>query len=319
MKSDGKRLENLVAFVEKTLLPAGFSVTTNDRVYNDEGVHIAEFDVQARGRIGTTDFAWLIECRDRPASGPAPVSWIEQLVGRRERFRFNKVTAVSTTGFAAGAAEFAVAQGIELREVKSLTAEDFADWLHLRYITGHVRHTTLLSASFLLDPSTPKEFHDALGELLPAVTGNSSVLRSSRTGEVTTPSFAFAGAVNANEHLYDGLVPNGDDRKIRLHASYPEDDHFIIDTNAGPVDIPVIVFHGELRLKENQIPLVYTGEYKGAVGGEPISQVVSFGPQSIMGMKFNMEMHRLAETGETHVLLRRLPDDASLKKHLRSD
>lgn len=34
-------------------------------------------------------------------------SWIEQLVGRRARFGFNKVTAVSITGFATGAAEFA--------------------------------------------------------------------------------------------------------------------------------------------------------------------------------------------------------------------
>ena len=310
MKSDGKRLENLVAFVEKTLLPAGFKVTTNDRVFNDEGVQIAEFDVHARGRVGTTEFDWLIECRDRPASGPAPVSWIEQLVGRRERFKFNKVTAVSTTGFAATAAEFATAQRIELREVNSLSAEAFADWLHLRYITQHVRHTTLLSASLLLDPATPKELRDALGEMLLSINGNLPVLRSSRTGELITPSFAFAGAVNANEQLYDGLVPNGDDKKVRLHANYPSDDHFIVDTTAGPLDIVGIVFYGELRIKENQIPIVYTGEYRGSSEREPISQIVSFGPQSIMGMKFSMEMHRLAETGETHVLLRRQPGDA---------
>jgi Restriction endonuclease len=309
MKSDGKRLENLVAFVEETLLPAGFKVTTNDRVFNDEGVQIAEFDVHARGHIGTTDFDWLIECRDRPASGPAPVSWIEQLVGRRERFRFNKVTAVSTTGFAAGAVEFAAAQGIELRKVNSLSAEAFADWLHLRYIRQHVRHTTLLSAALLLDSATPKELRDALGEMLPSINGNLAVLRASRTGELITPSFAFAGAINANEYLYDGLVPNGDDKKVRLHAKYPRDDHFIVDTASGPVDVVAIVFYGELRIKENQIPVVYTGEYR-TFEGEPISQLVSFGPQSVMGMKFSMEMHRLAETGETHVLLRKLPDDA---------
>src|SRR6187402_987528 len=117
MSSDGRRLESLVAFVEKALLPTGFSVTMNERIYDDIGTQIAEFDVQARGKIGTTDFAWLIECRDRPKSGPAPTSWIEQLVGRRDRFNFNKVTAVSTTGFAAGAKEYAILKGIELREV----------------------------------------------------------------------------------------------------------------------------------------------------------------------------------------------------------
>ncbi|MGH7180771.1 MAG: restriction endonuclease, partial [Nitrospiraceae bacterium] len=114
----------------------GFKVTTNDRVFNDDGVQIAEFDVLIQGKIGTSDFQWLIECRDRPASGAAPTAWIEQLVGRRTRFNLNKVTAVSTTGFSAGTPEFAQAQGIELREVRALTPEHFADWLELRYITN---------------------------------------------------------------------------------------------------------------------------------------------------------------------------------------
>jgi hypothetical protein len=36
MGSDGKDLEALVAFVEETLVPQGFSVKTNKRVYSDE-------------------------------------------------------------------------------------------------------------------------------------------------------------------------------------------------------------------------------------------------------------------------------------------
>src|SRR6266550_564747 len=120
MGSDGKQLEGLVSFVEKTLLPQGFEVKTNERIYNDEGIQIAEFDIEIHGKVGSTTIAWLIECRDRPGQGPAPGSWIEQLVGRRIRFGFNKVTAVSTTGFAVGAVQFARSQGIELREVTAL-------------------------------------------------------------------------------------------------------------------------------------------------------------------------------------------------------
>lgn len=134
MAADGKQLEALVAFAEKTLLPMGFSVTANQRVFNDERIQIAEFDIEIRGKVGSTAFAWLIECRDRPTSGPAPGAWIEQLVGRRARFGFNKVTAVSTTGFASGATDFARAQGIELREVRALLPEEFANWLVVRHI-----------------------------------------------------------------------------------------------------------------------------------------------------------------------------------------
>src|SRR5438876_3903181 len=102
MASDGKQLETLVAFVEKTLTPHGLTVSTNRRVFNDEGAQIAEFDLEICGKFGSTDIRWLVECRDRPGQGPSPGSWIEQLVGRRARFGFNKVTAVSTTGFAPG-------------------------------------------------------------------------------------------------------------------------------------------------------------------------------------------------------------------------
>ena len=63
MSSDGKQLESLVAFVEETLLPPGFEVKSNERVFNDEGVQVAEFDIEIRGKVGTTSIAWLIEPR----------------------------------------------------------------------------------------------------------------------------------------------------------------------------------------------------------------------------------------------------------------
>ena len=103
MPADGKRLEALVALIEKLHLPEGFKITTNKRVYED-GVQVAELDVIVEGRLGTTDLKWLIECRDRPRDGPAPSAWIEQLIGRKQRLNLNKVTAISTTGFATGGA-----------------------------------------------------------------------------------------------------------------------------------------------------------------------------------------------------------------------
>jgi hypothetical protein len=91
MAQDGRQLEGLVAFVERVLLPQGFEVRTNERIFDEDGIQIAEFDIDIRGKIGSTEIAWLIECRDRPAGGPAPGSWIEQLVGRRTRFAFNLI------------------------------------------------------------------------------------------------------------------------------------------------------------------------------------------------------------------------------------
>ena len=310
MTSDGKQLEALVAFVEETLLPDGFKVTTNERIFNDEGIQIAEFDIEIRGKVGTTEIAWLIECRDRPTSGPAPGSWIEQLVGRRTRFGFNKVTAVSTTGFAAGATEFALAQGIELREVKTLAPEEFADWLIIRHIHHIERHTNLLHASFLLNESEPRERQLALVSLLSSIDGNAAILKSSKTGETTTAALAFSSAAGGIEGLFDDLVENGPEKRIHLHANYTDEDHFVIETSEGPIQLRAIVFEGELRLKETLVPLMVTAEYRRSDSGEVISQIASFAPQSILGMKFSTELHKMADTGETHVVLRRLDSNS---------
>ena len=99
----GKILESFIRQIEKILLPHEFKIISNEKVFNDEGIQIAEFDIEIEGKVGSTNLKWLIECRDRPTQGAAPGSWIEQLVGRRDRFKFNKVIAVSTTGFAEGA------------------------------------------------------------------------------------------------------------------------------------------------------------------------------------------------------------------------
>lgn len=309
MAADGKQLEALVAYVEKTLLPGGFSVKTNKRVFNEEGIQVAEFDIEVSGKVGSRTIAWLIECRDRPTSGPAPGAWIEQLVGRRIRFGFNKVTAVSTTGFAAGAVEFAIAQGIEMREVRSLAPDEF-DWLVIRHLRRIERLSKLDHASLIPHGSGTEAVHQALVQFLSQVSPTEAFLRSSTSGEHTTPAKAFLVAVAAVEGIFDDLTPNEAGKRIQLHVQYSADDHFYVDTDAGSARVGAIVFEGELRLVETLLPLISTAEYRRSASGEIISQLASFEPQSIHGMKFSTEFHKMAETGKTHVILRRLVNNA---------
>jgi hypothetical protein len=120
-RNDGRKLEGVVEAIERQLLPSAFSVETNCLALDDDGNHVAEFDVVISGPLGSSSICWLIECRDRPSQGAAPANWVEQLVGRRLRFNADKVIAVSTTGFAPGAVEFAEKAGIILRTVENIT------------------------------------------------------------------------------------------------------------------------------------------------------------------------------------------------------
>ena len=303
--SDGKQLESLVAFVEEKMLPEGFVVETNQRVYNDDGIQIAEFDVEIRGRLCTTDLAWLIECRDRPSSGPAPGHWIEQLVGRRTRFGFNKVTAVSTTGFADGARDFAKQQGIELRTVESLTPGSFA-WLALSHMSFVEHRANLLGACLLANKNTSEEFRALLSEVVSVATGNDQILLSVSDGGQRSMVDAFVGAVES-ANLFAGLQPGDPSMQVKLRAQYTNDrDHFVVRTALGDVRIEAIVFDGELVAIETLIPIVSTSSYRSIETGETISQVATFAPHDMAGNRLALEFHRMGEDGETYVLLRKV-------------
>jgi hypothetical protein len=132
VKNDGKRLEALVSFIEKQLASDRTTVRTNVKEY-DQGISVAEFDIVVETCTVAGPYKWLLECRDRPRAGAAPASWIEQLIGRRIAHEFDRVTAVSTTGFAHGAAILATKHGIELREVRELEPEQF-EWQGIQNI-----------------------------------------------------------------------------------------------------------------------------------------------------------------------------------------
>lgn len=164
MSRGGKVLERIVTSIEKLLLGKEFTVTPNDMVFDDEGNQIAEFDISIEGKVGSTSFKWLIECRDRPSKGPAPGSWIEQLSGRKLRFSFDKVIAVSTTGFSPSAKTAAKNLNITIREVTS--AEDISSQFGtIEFLLSSVNLSFRGYADFDFPGEMAKEVNDLLKEV----------------------------------------------------------------------------------------------------------------------------------------------------------
>ena len=308
--SDGKRLEALVSLVESRLVPPGFEVKANQRVFDDDGNQIAEFDIEVVGMIGTTSIAWLIECRDRPAQGAAPGSWIEQLVGRRTRFQFSKVTAVSTTGFAPGAIKFAEEQGIELREVRSLDPDEFAQWLHIRSITYTNRKAKLRHCTIVLHPNQP-EPHLRLAEsmLSQLAEPRAPFLVSSSSGAHLGANDAFLAAVQAAHEHFDHLAADCP-HEVHLIADYEDVDHFTINTALGSVRVQQLRFDGNVTIERSIIPLISSVEYRDHGTKSPISQVASFEARPMGGVTVSLEFHKLSKTGAIHVVARPVKDDA---------
>jgi Restriction endonuclease len=274
-KSNGKDLESLVAFVEKLSLPYGFTVEKNKRVRNENHGDEAEFDIAISGHIGSAKMVWLIECRDRPSSGAAPASWIEQLVGRRDRFQINKITAVSTQPFSKPARALAAAKGIDLRQVKALSAKEFQDWLTMPSYQHTTRFTHLKHAGILVPEDMPEAIGYAAGKRL-LEAANEPFLTSTSNGRKVRPSDAFLGIVEFYDQ-FEGLAPNGPSKHVNLNVQYTNpSDRFVIDTELGPAPIESIRFQGELFIKETRVPLKSVFEYHDVGSNLPISQTATY-------------------------------------------
>ncbi len=308
MSKSGKELESFVRQIEKTLLPTSFTVKGNERIFNDDGIQIAEFDIEIRGRLGSTDIAWLIECRDRPGQGPAPGSWIEQLVGRRQRFGFNTVTAVSTTGFADGAVQFATASNIELRTVRELTVDDIVDWFRIEHMTLLVRGGSLDHATLVIAPEQPDEVKNAFEMAVHGKRLNEPFLISTETGKQVRAVDAFSVAISKTDQFYNGVEPGGPPKPIRLLAKYTNDaSHFVVTTSRGNVRITEIYFIGTLSVKAERIPIERIREYSRNENGENLAQIVSF-KFNVGESKIMLDFQKIADTGQTQVIVRQLSE-----------
>lgn len=264
MRSKGRALEALVEYVEKTLSNEGFRVDVNRTVHNDDGVQIAEFDVIVEGRFGSTDISWLIECRDRPSSGKAPGEWIHALAGKRVVHRFDKVTAVSTTGFSPAAVLAAEKLDVELREVTATTADTLDSWLRVAEIELVQHDVSLEDIDFVLDKkfATPAREH-YLKQLLSDPEGRQKVVLVNGTNGAEFGVHTACREALAVAEQMDALKLGESAVKIDMEVEYEvESGHLLMKTPDGNVRVRKIRYQGSVRAILRKFPLTGHAEYR---------------------------------------------------------
>jgi hypothetical protein len=110
----GKFLEMVVDCLQRLLAPDGFSVTRNEKYYQN-GQLIGEIDVLVQGLLGSEHVKIAIECRDRKGLQGRP--WIREIIGKRtdlRRFGITHWMAVSAYGFTSTAEKLAKEFGLIL-------------------------------------------------------------------------------------------------------------------------------------------------------------------------------------------------------------
>ena len=259
--TDGAWLENLVALIEGQTLPIGFKVQTRKPVFNDVGHQIAEFDIVISGQLGTSEVSWLIECRDRPSDGAAPGEWIEQLIGRRDRFHFHKVMAVSSTGFSPGAIEAARDFGIDLRSMELLTHKEVSRWLPLN-APMIIRENHLNAVRILM--ASPRA--GTRGSRW-RCRSDEKIFVGRTSGNVVSLTEIWGNVVKNND-LWKDIPVGGPARTMTVRAEQylPEKHSVLVDGET--IAISSIEFDSTLRAVVPKMPLVKAADYSSeSVGG----------------------------------------------------
>jgi len=300
---DGKSLEDFASTIEGLYLPEGFTVTTNVREYRD-GIQLAEFDIQITGRLGTCDVRWLVECRDRPSDGPQGTAWIEQLIARKGQYKFDKVIAVSSTGFTAGAELIANENDVQLRAVHELDADSIAEWIRpdAMLFTERRCHLKHLGIDVAQDTSAEQIEGLRIALLNPA----SIRLRATGSGELVLPRDAFVRAVNLKSDEIDRRLTGDGPNAVRLGVNYVGEDRYAIDTPHGEVPIHKLTFHGTIENITTVVPIAMARRYSEPTTGGVIAESVAYEvdhPEH----GCTIEVHDLKAAGHAVVTIRAKP------------
>lgn len=302
MNNTGKYLESLVSQVEKYFLPDNFDIKTNEKIYNDEGIQIAEFDIEIKGILGTTEINWLIECRDRPSQGAAPVSWIEQLVGRKSRFNFNKVTAVSSTGFAPGAKDFAEKEGIELRTVKEISINDIRSWCGLSEMVVLKDGGGVYHADIKIETTSDERIRNEIKKINENYP-DQRFIWCSKDNKFIRPVDLFQTAVTQNKSVYDD-VEIGKPKPINADIIITDEYPCFIKTKYGDVKLEKIFCVGYVIRNEEIRPVEKITEYSSD-GKAYISQSASMS-FSVDEKEFEISATKMKSDGKTIISLRKI-------------
>jgi len=273
----GERFENFVRQIEETTLPSGFVITPRKCIYN-EGVQLAEFDIDIEGIVNGTKFKWLIECRDRPSEGPAPVGWIEQLVGRKFIHKYSKVTAVSTTGFSAGAAQIAQKGNVELKKTREVTYEEVKSWMRSSTLTLMDPIGTLLECKMFIDEKYIEKAIEAGLDIETELDNESLLFKNIKTSEKQNFLDLFNTTLN-NRFMSDPTLDYFQENNL------PQDFRITGETNNDweiqnrKMNIPVrkILFSARTTsIKKTEVPVSKILNYSVNDGAELLSQSACF-------------------------------------------
>lgn len=271
-RNDGKSLEELVSDIERFAAGSGRGVEIRRKLYNENGVQLAEFDIIVSVGEGDHKVEWLIECRNRPSHGAAEGGWIEQLYGRKHLNGFARAIAVSTTGFSPSAIYYAKKGNIELRLAEELSYPEM--WLCNTLITQSKTGSFSSIQINLLD--TSDQMRDFLDKHLPVRT-NELLLYFESLPEPVKPIEMFEKTcLDDTYDIYTGLNA-GESKPVQVVYFSEGGSLGAVSLRINKESIPLhsIVLLGSVRIDEREEPFTSISVIREATEDTLIGQRIA--------------------------------------------
>lgn len=226
-----REFEILAARMERMLHPLGARVTCPDGIRDIVTGGVREVDASIRIQSPTGETVTSIECRRR--HGAQDVTWIEQLVTKRENIGASKTIAVSAEGFTANAIAMAAHYGIELRSF-----DEFDDDETVRTLVRDTKMTALITEYCLTGirfyhgdgrPVALAELHDDVRTAIAREPLDATVAFRRGTSDELCARFIARGAND------DDVPPDGVEVRKTLSVSLEADTCFVrgVDREIG--------------------------------------------------------------------------------------
>ena len=152
-KTDWKQFENFIGKIEEMLAEKGATVKTNDSIKDRYG-NPRQVDASVRVKTGTTELLIIFECRKRKKM--SDVTWVEQVVTKRDNLRANLAVIVSSKPISSTAKVMAKDKGIQTRDLTPI-ADINSLFMFPTAMESIIINGPTISLDVHFAPGTPRE------------------------------------------------------------------------------------------------------------------------------------------------------------------
>jgi hypothetical protein len=249
----GRDLERVISLLEGSLPQSGIQLKSPDFLPDKDTGALREVDISLRGRIGSSDILAIIECRDRDAT--ADVTWIEQVITKRNSVNADKAMAVSSSKFSKPATLKAKKYNIVIRTLDEIDPADITELFFKRpYMLIYTLQSKILHIHMPHQQSPEGKEIDIVDPIFKRKIDN----------KLVSFNDIWINILNdISSNIQKEIPLNGTKIQCKIIYNFPNVQYsFQASTKSGDLNIESLIIYAFLWFTEQKVPSTSLKEYR---------------------------------------------------------